>query len=355
MFFYLVFFSIIFILAFFVKNKWSDGLIVVLLLFFSMFRGMNVGIDTAHYLADFSQRELDLSSFSVYSSEFIFIGFERLCIALNLSTQYVIYFFSIITFYFLVKSSQRFNVSVSLVCLFYVLFDYYTLSLNIARQFAAASILLYAYSYLQYIDRRRFCFFLFVILASGFHIVSFVFIVLYFVRYINITPNNKWFFVVFCFAFYIFCFIWVNKLMQPIINLLSIYNQYSDYLSQTEEMQVTSSTILFNTCIFLINIIVFVQLQKRGANKNLINLFLVSILIYTLFINLYGNFGRIKYSIGIINVVCYAYFFDRNRFSRNKLVMITAIMIVYGYILIYGLSVNSYGQIPYYLNFSFLQ
>ncbi|MHB9141552.1 MAG: EpsG family protein [Paludibacter sp.] len=156
----------------------------------------------------------------------------------------------------------------------------------------------------------------------------------------------------FCFAFFVFSFVWVNKLIQPIINVLSIYNQYGEYLSQTEEMIVTISGIVFNTCIFIINIVILLQLHKEGKNKNLINLFLISILVNTLFLNLYGNFGRVKYSIGIINVICYAYYFKQNRLSKYKIIMFISIIIVYGYILIYGLSVNSYGQVPYYLNFN---
>lgn len=346
--FFLTFYFLIFVLAWFVKNKKSDRLIVFFLLFFSMFRGENVGADTIQYLESFSHRQFDLMFLSVYQLEFLFIGAENLAAALNLGPRYIIYLFSIITFYFIVKSSKRFNVSISLVCFFYVLFNFYFLSLNIARQFAAASILLYAFSYLQYEDKRRLWFFVFVILASGLHVTSLAFIFLYLTRYFNVGVINKWFIITFCVAFYLFCVVWVNKLIQPIITILSNFNQYDNYLNQTQEMGLTVNGVIFSTSQFIINMIIFIQLQKEGTNKILLNLFLISILVGTLFTNLWGDFGRIKYSIEIINVICYAYYFKHSRFSVNKLIIFTITMIVYGYILIWIL----YSQ-PYSLEFKF--
>jgi transmembrane protein EpsG len=346
--FYLPFYFIIFLLAWFVKDKRSDMLIVFLLLFFSMFRGDNVGVDTAHYLAGFTQREFDLSSGSVYNYEFLFIWFENRLEALKFGTRYIIYLFSIITFYFLVKSSKRFNVSISLVCLFYVLFNYYFLSLNIARQFAAAAILLYAFSYLQYEDKRRQWFFVYVILAGGLHVTSLFFIVLYFSRYFDVGKINKQYIIIFLIAFYVVSLFWIAKLIYPIINILGNFNQYVEYLEQTKVMIVSLKSIIFTTSMIIIKSIIFIQLRKEGANKTLLNLFFISILVDAFFINLWGNMARIKYSMGMIDLICYAYYFKQNRLSSNKLIIFTLTMIVYGYILIWIL----YSQ-PYSLEIKF--
>lgn len=348
MFFYFVLFFIVLILAFFFKNKKSDIIIISLLLFFSMFRGEKVGIDTINYLSKFNPHEFDLSSSVQYDYEFTYLLFIKFIHAFNLSPRLLIYFFSILTFFFIVKASKRFNVSISLVCLFFVLFNFYILSLNIARQFTAASILLYAYSYLQYKDKRQFLFFIFVLFATTIHFSSILFTAIYFVKYINL---NKWVVVVFIILFFLLCTFYLNNLIEALLNTTEAIKQYGQYRSQTEETYRSFSGQILQILELILYIIIYIEIQKDESNKSLANLFFVSILMIIFFSGIYGNIRRVLFSVSIINIICFALYFKQNRFSLKKIMIFLLIFIVFGYEVFYSLAHKGYGVVPYYLSF----
>lgn len=195
MFFYYLFPVFVLIIALWgYKKEWVGIVLFMLMLFFSMFRGDYVGTDTIHYLEGTGARyyqfiETDVSSIGLSKYEIIFFGLNYLVYLNDLSPRVVIYFFSIITFLFLFLSARRFKVNTSLVALFYIFLNYYFWSFNVSRQLAALSICLFAISYINEKDKKKYLFFLWIIIASLIHNATITLLVVYLFKNIKVKRN----------------------------------------------------------------------------------------------------------------------------------------------------------------------
>jgi hypothetical protein len=325
-------------------------LVVGLLLFFSMFRGDNVGLDTSLYL-DITERTTNILSLESASYSFeIFYNF--VCgriIAYSLDPHLILYFFSILTFIFLVKAFKRFEVNISLGCFFFFLCGFYFLSLNIARQLTAVSIILYAYSFLQYENKKKYLFFLYVILAATIHFSSIVFILFYFIRYLNIS---KKIFILFATVALLYTFLPANILISSFIRDNNLLLQYQQYLLHADEFNESSlNGQIFNIIKFAFNIFIFTQLNKN--NDVIDRLFIVSIVLDLLMFGVFGDFRRILLGILIIRIVYYARYFNQNKFNMTKMIIFALFVLVYMYEIFTPIAVGSgsYDIVPY--NFSF--
>ena len=109
-----------------------------------------------------------------------------------MNERFILVFFAFIAFLFLfIEQINAFKVNLAYGLAIYVILGFMSYSFNINRQMCAASVLLYAYSFLQYENKRKCLFFLFVIIASLIHSFSILFVFIYFVKFIPLL-NKKW-------------------------------------------------------------------------------------------------------------------------------------------------------------------
>lgn len=184
---------VFFIAAFYREKKWSGILIILLMLFFSMFRGDMVGTDTLSYM---ERTHMTATVFPTINAALDLGRYELLYYAVcvfidthNLSPRLLIWFFSIITLLFIYLGCRRFKVNLALFLSIYVFLSIYLLSFNIARQCMAVSICFYGVSYLIETGKKKYYFFLWILIAALFHTSSVFTILLYPFSLLKIKRN----------------------------------------------------------------------------------------------------------------------------------------------------------------------
>ena len=138
------------------RSKRTGVLIFFILFFFNVFRGDGVGNDTMNYISwDRIQYlggsyETEFTGIADLGSnyELITIWMNRIVYMLNLHPRWIITMYSLITYIFLWIAFKKFRVNIAFASIFYVLLNLYFFSLSAARQMAAVSVILYAYSFL---------------------------------------------------------------------------------------------------------------------------------------------------------------------------------------------------------------
>lgn len=179
------------------RRKFTGELILSLLLFFSMFRGDNVGNDTKTYMGE----EYMAVKASIWimkdDPETIIEGgigrtLELSFAAMNWATLYyelpqrtTIWCLSMIQMLFLYLCFKRLKVNVALALSFYVLLGIYFFSLAAARQMAAVSVFVYGCTFIFENNSKKYSFLFYTLLATSIHVSSIFFIWLYLFRYIN--------------------------------------------------------------------------------------------------------------------------------------------------------------------------
>lgn len=336
------------------KSRVLQNLSIFFILFVSMFRADSVGLDTFNYLNLSGYEGTGFKAF-----EFVFLFLKNLVPILG--NHITIYAFSVIQIFCIVKSCKRFNVDPALSLLFFLLFGYFNLSLNISRQFTAVCLLLNGYSFLQYDDKSKYRFFLFAIIAGGFHVSAYLFSLLFFLRKINISKIKP---IVYIVALVLIKVVFSAVLMSKFEEwtkafvLLEGMEGYSSYFEQAEVMGTASfGGMVISYMIFFLKLYVLIYLIKNNiVDKNsTINvipiLFFLSILVDLFFEGLYGNLNRTRHYVDIINIVAFACYFINSKSSMKHVIMGLTVLF-YGYML-YNSMVHfgAVGTYPYKFSF----
>ena len=353
--FYIVFPLFLIVMAFWGrKNPHVGKIVVLLMLFFSMFRGEYVGVDTAHYMDETSIRYwgADYELSDGLNFELVYIYLMRLLYSYGLSPRYVIAFYSVITILFLYLALKRFKVNVAAGALFFYLLTFYLQSFNAARQMAAVSLLLYATSFLLEEGAQKWKFWLWFTLATFTHTSAFLAIVMWFADRVQFNKKNIGIFVV------VFCAIaLVVPLYNIVTNILELFGsefRYAKYGADIDyEIQdLTILGIMFKLIVALLLYVVF--LDKRHDKKTdwLDNLLLLSMIVTSLFNYSDQVTKRVVYNFTIIQCPYLAmYFFDKSNKNTSKkrvIFWMFVIMLMYEAI---GFSFNL-GKSGYYLEFN---
>ena len=186
--------------AFLYKSKNGGKVFVIILLFFSMFRGDNVGNDTKNYLDPHYiylrslNVDTDISGESILSlwGERIEFGsalLNGIVYSLDLHPRIIVFAYSIITLLFLYYALKKFKVNSVIALLMYVLIGQYFFSLSAARQMAAVSVFLFGLTFLFEQGKRKYLFSLYAVLGTSIHASCIFFIWIYFLRYLRIKKS----------------------------------------------------------------------------------------------------------------------------------------------------------------------
>lgn len=290
------------------KNKRVGFVLLVMLFFLSAFRGENVGNDTINYmdansiqyrgtvLADFSNFEFgDLGNKVEILNNLVC----KIIYVSGVNTRWIIYFYTFVTLLFLMLSFKRFRVSLSYGLVFYVLLSFFFYSLTAARQLTAVSILLYAYSYLQCQDKKRFRFFFWVVVASSIHSFSIFFILIYFVRLLP-KPNEIFGFLIFIASMSAVA-IEIDFVSQ--LSVAMDVEHLSDYVSTYGSGERNLFGKLESWMVVVFMYFFYYNATKQpdvNRDKVVDNLYLLSMLFYAALTNYPGLIGRIHYDLSII-------------------------------------------------------
>ena len=353
---YYLLFGCVFLLAFIPKKNMVWGKVAaLLLLFISMFRGINVGSDTINYYTNNFYDTFDIYSSRGYTFEFIFIFISNFFHSLDLPPRFCLYFLSLVTFVFLDLSSRRYRVDFASVCFFFYLFNFYFLSLNISRQIAAITILLYAYSFLKDTTPKRYYFFLYVIVAAGIHISSLLFMLVYLLTVFPYMKKNKapvfrYLQSIGLIILYVFFQFYGTQLQDTVFSISESLMLYNKYANQTEIASISFLGLFSNIVILIIDIIIYYTIKKKGYDM-VARLFLISIIVKIFFSSITGNIGRLMWDIMIIKVIAYCYCFSKSipQMKPKELLFLLIMTFLNAYNVFYSINRGAYEIVPYYM------
>ena len=334
------------IAAFGTNNKTLDKICIFLIFCVSAFRAESVGWDTITYM----QRGSSEYATGLKTLQYFYIFLTS--IKPTGSSHLLIIVFSTVTTWGLYFASKKFGVRPVVTFFFFILFEYFTLSLNIARQYAAISLLLVGFSYLQDEGVKKYLYFLiYTGLACGFHSSAPLALIAIPLCLLNFSEIEKKYYVVLFIILYVLIKFLLRDFYLSWVQLADLSDDisgYQYYFEQAESMNLSlGGTIIASTTIIL-NVFVFLSLLKYDTReiRIIVPIFFASIIIDLFFADLWGNLGRLKYCIDIINVIAYAKYMQYEK-SSKRMVVLTLTLLFFGYDLIYMLlgSNNAYGSV----------
>lgn len=351
----LVFYILLAILILFSLSRQGKlkmgGVSFILLAIVNAFRGESVGSDTINYYNNNFDATFSLDFSSSYELEWLFCIISNGINSLGINSRWCLWILSIITFAFLYLASKRFQrqmeLSLVLVALmFFCVLDFFPLSLNIARQVASISIVLYAYSYLY--DKKKYMFFFWIFIAMGLHFSSIIFFPIYFLR--NINFSNIRFVYIFIAAYIIFfaVFLYKSILLDFITSHFPLVSLYDHLIDKTEETNKSIASVLYEFIKLNINLYIVHNLLKNAKNK-FVGIFIISIFVGLLFNAFYGDISRVVLGLSIINVIILASYFSNNNLSMMDKLVYLITLFIYSWTVLRSLSGGAYGIIPYYM------
>lgn len=312
-------------------------------LFFTAFRGEYVGNDTKTYMdsyyifihATHYANITDLDKFEVTDlggqvellSNFVY----KIVFVSGLNERFILVFFAFVSFYFFCRAIKAFKVNLAYGLAMYVMLGFMSYSFNINRQMCAASVLLYAYSFLRYEDKRKYLFFLFVLIASFIHSFSILFVFVYFIKFIP-SLNRKWdvLFFLICLCFPIVKVDMINQ-----ISALLDIGHVSDYASAYGGTSLVVNKVISSYIRILLLYYFYYKWKIRYGTHNhfIANLYLLSILISGMLTNYDGVVGRIALDITVFECVFLSSYFSGKTLKYNSAdaLVLLLVMIFFSY------------------------
>lgn len=350
MLFYYIFPLIIFCLVLTNYKKSYTGLIVIIiLLFFSLFRDDSVGTDTMNYqngLDDVVRVFVSKSSFFEDNSRYEYI-YYLLCVVIyifDLPPRILIDIFSVITFIFLYLGGKKNNVNIALVALSYVFLGMYYLSFNISRQFAAISICFYAIGFIKDNGWQKYKFFLWIFIACLIHKSVLLCAVLYFCRFLDF--NRIKIGKIIAILYMLFVCVPITSLAFDMLSTLSLgfIDKYGANSVEGTYQQPIVGIIYKLTSGAILFYIYFTRTKKNDTD--LIDMFfLVYMLVYAFLAE--GNifFFRLKFNFAIVLCIFLSDYFKVIT-KKNIYVFMLYCLLTYAYTI-----KTSFGYSPYTLSF----
>lgn len=357
LYFFLIIIGFFFCLISDKRGKNLGFIFLILLTFFSMFRGINVGIDTFHYYNnDFSNTyEINLSSEVSYDYELLTLLVSTAIAKLGLNPRTFLWFLSIITSVFIFKAAKKFKVSYILPLFFFLLLNYYSISLNQSRQIASASIILYAFSFLERDDKKKYQYFVYVVLATSIHLSSIIFLPVYFVKYLHFESKRVYSQMIFVFTFILFAYVQLHKesFLNTVLGNVDQMSVYEHLGGDTEDRSFSVMGFISALIGLFINVLICLKLLRSDNNKVFPYLLLLTIMLEVLLSAYSGNIGRVLYGFSFIKFIAFASYFGNLRLKKfgEKECLFIFLVVYYSYIMLNSLSAGSYGVVPYYMTF----
>ncbi len=339
------------------KNSTTGKLLLFLLLFFSMFRGDNVGNDTKGYM-DSSRIEYKNSRISGgidYEYALDNIGQETeygdallnsFVYRFNLSGRVIIFVYSLLTFLFLYAALKRLKINVALALVFYVMNTHYFFSLSAARQMAAVSIFLYGLTFIFCDDKRKYLFLLFTVLAAMFHTSAIFFIWVFFLRYIRC--KRKLLIIISSFAVAVTVFLSFN-ILDIVYNVFDL-DYISSYMGKFDESERAIKGRIFDVLRFSFIVYALIARTKEKDADLYDLLYCIAIVLMALFTHSNILVARVTFYITPFMCLYWAKIIVENRCLKKT--PFVALMVMYLFLAEYEMGIwSSALRSGYYLMF----
>lgn len=351
---YIFFPVFVFIVATSYSNKkWTGLTLMLILLFFSMFRGSEVGTDTADYIDKVDK----ISELFLYDANYTFEGgrtellYYYLCTFLYMngySYRWIIYLFSIITFVFLFWGCKRYKINTSLFFLFYILTTCYIVSFNVARQFAAISICFFASSFLEESNWKKYIYPVLILVAALFHTSSILLIILFFSNKLKVN-REKWGMGMYVFAM-ISVFVPLTDFAFDLLARANFLSRYSDTYGADGNYANSDNGWLnyfFKPVIFTIYYMIY-RIRTKAKDTDIWDVFyLVFFFVQAIFAT-EGNIATYRIKFAFMPFLCgyFAICFAKMNKEKESLFYLYCLI---GYAMCVRMSLGYY---PYYLQFN---
>jgi hypothetical protein len=273
------------------------GLIAVLIVLLFCLRSKYVGnVDVPRFVGSFEK----LSAMTI---EQVYIAHKDKDVVFYLISKllslvfpyYNIWFLAIGSLFAYSTSKIIYRYSKAPYLAYYVLFAlYFVLNFSLLRHTCALSLLLLAYCYLK--EEKIVKYFIFVGIAASFHLSSIVFLLIYFVRNLNINWKQ---FIVIGSAFFIS--LSSSNIIEKIIYLSGV-ERFSNYTSDSV-MTLNLTSFYIHLVIFLITyILYYLYVRNKTDYIILFNLAMLGLCSYA-FVNVIAEFYRMGMYFSIFNVI----------------------------------------------------
>lgn len=341
-----------------IKDKRLPLVLYLIILTILACRGEFVGIDTENY---YNNRFSATDSKESMSLEWLFLWVSEFIKDAGLSSRFCIYFLSCVTMSFLYAASIRFKQNPSLVLFFFILLGYFTHSMNLARQMAACSIMLYAYSFIinleadkriihkkcNYNDANSTVRFIgFTIIAASIHVSAFFFALVYFVNRLKFKLSELSPLRLTLFLCLLFAIVQILKelILNQLFGALSLMSFYSALGEETEMTSLSFWGFFYRSISYIFSGWVFYKIRYRVGNSALA-LFIISLLVKIILSAFYGNIYRIGLYLSIFDIIIFAKCYNIIK-PKDKLIFLIGIM--YYSIEYFNAHIgNIYGTNPY--------
>lgn len=335
------------------KGKGMGFFLFFLLFFLAAFRGEKVGHDTIKYL-DIAYitnwgENADLSSFTFddlgNKVELISNFMYSMVAFLNINTRFVLIFYAFFMMLFLYLACKKFKVSTAYTIAFFVIFGFFFYALSAARQFCAVSVILYAMSFLCENSKKKYLFFIWLIIATLIHSFSIICLPLFLVK--KLPKHNKrigMFILVLSLFVVVVRFDFIAKL--SILLDVEHISYYMDTYGETQQFSIVRvlSYWIEISCLYYF----FLQKKKSDCisvnNKGVPNqyesvrtqyqlnaadyFYLFSIFFYAFLFSYDGLIGRARYDFCIIQCVYLASYFMKKPLKLTNLDILFFILLL---------------------------
>ena len=321
-----------------IKSKGVACFLMVLLFILTAFRGESVGNDTEAYLNPRYQYVRAYNYPNIYnldnfeladlgsSVELVSNSICRLIFEYDLGQRFLLFFFAFISLLFYYLAFKSFSVNLTYGVAFYIILGYMSHSFNISRQLCAASILLYAYSFLLVNGIKKYFFFLLVVFATLIHSFSVIFLLLYPLSYItSINKKMERAILLICLCCPLIKLDFLNS-----ISLLLSIDHVSGYLDDYGGQGLLITKLIASYISIFISFYFYYKSKDICITESgrLRILYLFSILLNSMLVNYSGVIGRISLDFCIIECVFLSQYFCRKALRINSLDSLVFVMLL---------------------------
>lgn len=263
------------------------------LLFLMSFRSFDVGTDIISYYNEFQNAEYFWFN-SLRSTEkiFSFINYSFQSLGFSFRT-----FLSLISLLMIAAISNlyySFSKNIMLSYFLHVTIGMFSLSMTGLRQTIAVSLTLYAF--LLLVKEKKMYFFLLIAIASFIHNSALVFIIVYFIRNIQLT-KKRGFIIYFVSCITFFC----KDFIAEFVKGLS-FSKYTKYLESSNEVYVNPAVIIVAMLIPLVCLVVYQFSKDQKIMSLLFTLSCANFVIY-FFATEISMFERLSYYFITYNTI----------------------------------------------------
>lgn len=336
-----------------INRKLCTFILLLPIFFLVAFRDNSIGTDTYSYFITYnsiSYVDNFLDIFKLSRMESLYLILNYLCNLFGLSYYGFQFIVSSIVYYSFYNFINKWSDDIPISCFIIITMRFMAGSMNTTRMYLAMAILLFA---IDYLNRNKIThYFIFVLLAAGFHKSALVFLIMYPIKYMGDNKRNKILLVLIgCIIAYIGQDFFVFA-----TDTLGVYQSYLDGRYFQNENRIAMSLNFLITLLFLSVFSLYYKCFQKNENQDEIYYLLFMAMLVVLCIEIIG-FGsgntimsRIASYFSIFYIITIPRIFDLLKHQRSRGVflrisIILSLILTFSVVMLY--RPQWYGVVPF--------